>query len=110
MVKRVKKVKKAVGKKAVKKISGKKVVKKTVSKNVVLNPWFEKRPGSIWTFSPINRGGYFALFLLFALNLFAAAYFNLQDFVLDNYLKMGVVLLLSVFVFYEICRRRIKND
>lgn len=70
------------------------------------SPWFKRRGGDDWGFVPIDWRGYVALILLVGLNVFAANYFNLNDLVLDNYLKMGVVFLLSVFVFIEIAKKK----
>lgn len=71
-------------------------------------PWFRTRKGSgsDWGFVPINWKGWTALILLVGLNIFAANYFNLNEIVLDSYLRMGVVFLLSVFVFIEIAKRK----
>lgn len=87
------------------------VRKKRVSKN----PWFRRRSGSEdgWGVVPINWKGYVALILLVGINAFAANYFNLNSLVLDSYLRMGVVFLLSIFVFIEIAKRKTmggKND
>ncbi len=81
--------------------------KKRVSKN----PWFRKREGhkGNWGFVPINWKGWVSLILLVGLNVFAANYFNLNELVLDSYLKMGVVFLLSVFVFVEIAKRKTRG-
>ncbi len=76
-------------------------------KKVVKYPWFRKsQDGDGWGFVPINLKGYVALGLLGGLNIFAANYFNLNNLILDNYLKMGVVFLLSIFVFIEIAKRK----
>ena len=69
-------------------------------------PWFRKRDGEGWGFVPINWKGWVSLGLLIGLNVFAARYFRLNELVLDNYLKMGVVFLLSVFVFIEIAKKK----
>ncbi|MCD4771641.1 hypothetical protein K8R30_04485 [archaeon] len=84
-------------------------VKKRIKKVVNKNPWFRKRLGNLkgdWGFVPINWEGFVSLVLLVGLNIFAANYFNLNDLVVDNYLKMGVVFLLSVFVFIEIAKKK----
>ena len=78
----------------------------SVKKKVGRNPWFKRRRKESWGFVPINWEGFVALILLVGLNVFAANYFNLNDLVVDNYLKMGVVFLLSVFVFIEIAKRK----
>ena len=81
-------------------------------KSITKNPWFLKRAGSLkagWGFVPVNWKGWVAILLLLGLNIFAANYFNLNELVLDNYLKMGVVLLLSVFVFIEIAKNKTKK-
>jgi hypothetical protein len=81
-------------------------------KKVSVNPWFRKRAGSLkedWGFIPINWRGWISLVLLVGLNVFAANYFNLNELVLDNYLKMGVVFLLSVFVFIEIAKHKTRG-
>lgn len=80
------------------------VRKKRVSKN----PWFRKKLSSndCWGFIPINWKGWIALILLIGVNVFASNYFNLNELVLDSYLKMGVVFLLSIFVFIEIAKRK----
>ena len=73
------------------------------------NVWFRRRVGSLkdgWGFIPINWKGFAALVLLIGLNVFAANYFNLNELVLDNYLSMGVVFLLSIFVFIEIAKHK----
>ena len=83
--------------------------KKVKKKSVVKNPWFRKRRGNFkdgWGFIPINWKGFVALILLFAVNVFAANYFDLNELVLDSYLKMGVVFLLSIFVFIEVARKK----
>ena len=77
-------------------------------KSVVKFPWFrttEKSEGA-WGFVPINWKGWIALILLVGLNIFAANYFNLNEIILDSYLKMGVVFLLSVFVFIEFAKKK----
>ena len=82
--------------------------KKKVSKN----PWFRKRAANLkgdWGFIPINWKGSVALILLVGLNVFAANYFNLNELIMDNYLKMGVVFLLSVFVFIEFAKKKTKG-
>ncbi len=89
------------------KLRGSKAKKKS-KKKAVGDSWFRKREGSVdgWGFVPINWKGFVALIFLVGLNIFAANYFNLNQLVLDNYLKMGVVFLLSVFVFIEIAKRK----
>lgn len=74
-------------------------------------PWFRARNGSKdeWGFVPINWKGWIALILLIGLNMFAANYFNLNEIILDSYLKMGVVFLLSMFVFIEIAKKKTKK-
>jgi hypothetical protein len=85
--------------------------KKTRKVVGVKNPWFRKREGARdgWGFIPINWKGGVALILLVGLNVFAAVYFDLNSIVLDSYLRMGVVFLLSVFVFIEIAKRRTRG-
>lgn len=75
------------------------------------NPWFKLRDGSSdgWGFIPINWKGWIAMILLIGLNVFAANYFRLNELVLDNYLGMGVVFLLSIFVFIEIAKKKTKG-
>ena len=89
------------------------MVKKKVKKGkVVRNPWFRKRKSNVkgdWGFIPINWKGNVALALLIAVNVFAANYFNLHFLVLDNYLKMGVVFFLSIFVFIEFAKRKTRK-
>jgi len=83
--------------------------KKTKKNKIDLSPWFRKRdPASkdSWGFVPINEKGLVAFVLLIGLNVFAANYFNLNVFVLDNYFKMGVVFFLSIFVFVEIAKKK----
>ena len=75
-------------------------------KKVDKNPWFKRRGKESWGLVPINWEGFVALVLLVGLNVFAANYFNLNDLVVDNYLRMGVVFLLSVFVFIKIAKRK----
>ena len=72
--------------------------------------WFRVRKDSRdeWGFIPINWKGWVALILVIGLNVFAANYFNLNKIVLDNYLRMGVVFLLSVFIFIEIAKEKTK--
>ncbi len=84
------------------------MVKKKVVKNKF--PWFRTRDGSKdgWGFIPINWRGWIALILLIGLNIFAANYFSLNELVLDNYLRMSVVFLLSIFVFIEIAKKKTK--
>lgn len=87
------------------------MVKKKVKKKVMKggkNAWFRLRKGSEdkWGFIPINWRGSVALLLLIGLNVCAANYFRLSELVLDNYLKMGVVFLLSIFVFIEIAKHK----
>jgi sensor histidine kinase YesM len=86
------------------------VRKKMVKKKINRNPWFKSRDGSKdgWGFIPINWKGWVALFLLVGLNVFAANYFMLDELVLDNYLSMGVVFLLSIFVFIEVAKKKTK--
>ena len=87
------------------------MVKKKVKKKVNRNPWFKLRDGSSdgWGFIPINWKGWVALILLIGLNIFAANYFGLNELVLDNYLSMGVVFLLSIFVFIEIAKHKTRK-
>jgi len=71
--------------------------------------WFRKRVGGTedsWGVVPVNWKGFVALFLLVGLNVFAANYFNLNELVVDNYLSMGVVFLLSVFIFIEVAKAK----
>ena len=68
--------------------------------------WFRSRKGEDWGFVPVNWKGWVALILLVGLNVFAADYFNLNNLILDSYLRMGVVFLLSVFVFIEIAKKK----
>jgi hypothetical protein len=88
-------------------------MKKRVKKrNKNLKPWFRKRSSNVsgnWGFIPISWEGCVPLALLIGLNVFAANYFNLYVLNLDNYLKMGVVFLLSIFVFVEIAKKRTKK-
>ena len=80
-------------------------------KRVAKNPWFrtaEKSKGA-WGFIPVNWKGWIALILLVGLNMFAANYFNLNEIILDNYLKMSVVFLLSIFVFIEIAKNKTRK-
>ena len=75
-------------------------------------PWFRRRSTNLkgrWGFIPINLKGWVALILLFGVNVFAGYYFDLNIFVLDNYLKMGVVFLLSIFIFTEFAKRMTKG-
>lgn len=90
------------------------MVKKKVKKKAVRvskNPWFKLRDGSEdgWGFIPINWKGWVALTLLIGLNIFAANYFNLNELVLDSYLSMGVVFLLSIFVFIEFAKKKTRD-
>ena len=81
--------------------------KKVVGEN--RSVWFRKRSkwtSDDWGFIPINWKGWVALILLISVNVFAANYFNLNVLVMDSYLKMGVVFLLSVFVFIEIAKKK----
>jgi len=78
----------------------------------IISPWFRKRDPSSkdsWGFVPVNLKGCIAFVLLIGLNIFAANYFNLDVFVLDNYFKMGVVFFLSLFVFIEIAKRKTRG-
>ncbi|MBT6689876.1 hypothetical protein HN903_00955 [archaeon] len=69
--------------------------------------WFrKKRKDNDWGFIPINWKGWVAMILLVGLNVFAANYFRLYELVLDSYLKMGVVFLLSIFIFIEIAKKK----
>ena len=110
------KTKKIIGKKVkINKSVRKKVkTKKSVVKKIKVAscPWFRRRDiksKDEWGFTPVNWKGGVTLFLLFALNIFAANYFNLQEFVVDNYLKMGVVFFLSLFVFIEIAKKKTRR-
>ena len=90
------------------------MVKKKGSKKKsvkVKDPWFRRRDSikEGWGFIPVNWKGYIALIILVGINVFAANYFNLNNLVLDNYLKMGVVFLLSIFVFVEIAKYKTRN-
>ncbi len=85
------------------------MVKKKTKKVKIRNPWFRKRAGNLkdkWGFIPINWKGWVALILLIGVNVFAANYFNLNKLVLDSYLKMGVIFLLSIFVFVKIAKKK----
>lgn len=85
------------------------MVKRKVRKILkVKSPWFRKRDGSRegWGFIPINWKGGAALVLLVGVNAFAANYFNLNELVIDSYLKMGVVFFLSIFIFVEFAKRK----
>ena len=90
-----------------------KVTKRKLSKNMVpKNPWFRKGKGnseSSWGFRPINCKGWIALILLVGVNVFAAQYFNLNELVVDNWLKFVVVFLLSVAVFILIAKRKTRG-
>lgn len=80
------------------------------SRRISNHPWFRALNDEVsWGFIPINWKGWVALLLLLAVNIFAANYFNLMVLNLDNYLKMGVVFLLSIFVFSEIAMRKTRG-
>lgn len=81
-----------------------------MERRVSKNPWFRAtNDKALWGCVPINWKGGVALVILIALNVFAAHYFNLNELVFDNYLKMGVVFLLSIFVFVEIAMRKTRG-
>ena len=89
------------------------MVKRKVKKKVDRNPWFRKRAGNLkagWGYVPINWEGWVAILLLWGVNVFAVNYFNLNELVLDNYLNMGVVSLLSIFVFIEISKHKTRKQ
>jgi hypothetical protein len=73
--------------------------------------WFRERLGGKagWSFIPLNWKGCVTLFILVALNLFSAFYFEVNYLILDNWLKMGVVFFLSIFVFIEIAKRKTRG-
>ena len=106
-------------KKVIKKVAKRVVAKSSVKRSSRLvhselrgeRAWFEKRVGSKdrWGFVPINWKGWVALILLVWINVFAANFFKLEELVLDNYLKMGVVFLLSIFVFIEFAKKKTKG-
>jgi len=75
-------------------------------KKVKENPWFRERVKSKekWSFIPVNWKGFVVLVLLVGVNVFSANYFNLEELVWNNYLKAGVIFLLSMFVFIEIAK------
>lgn len=91
------------------------MVKKSVRRKVKKgpkNPWFERKfndAKSGWGFSPINWRGWAALILLVGINVFASQYFNLNILLIDNYLKMGVVFLLSLAIFILIAKRKTRG-
>lgn len=81
-------------------------------KKSVKNPWFRKRDGNLkdgWGFIPINFKGWIALLLLVGLNVFAAQYFSLNEFIFNNWLKFGVVFFLSFAVFVIAAKRKTKD-
>ncbi|MFH0808581.1 MAG: hypothetical protein V1888_03115 [archaeon] len=110
------KVKKIVGKKVKmrKSVQEKVKTKKSAVKKfrVVNYPWFRRRDiksNDEWGFTPLNWKGGVTLLLLLGLNIFAANYFKLQEFVIDSYLKMGVVFFLSLFIFIEIAKKKTRR-
>lgn len=88
-------------------------MKKKVKRNSkkALSPWFRERIGKKdgWSFVPLNWKGWVSLIILIAVNVFAAVYFDLNYLVLDNWLSMGVVFFLSIFVFIEIAKRKTRG-
>jgi len=70
--------------------------------------WFVERAEHKdgWSFVPINWKGWVALILLVGVNVFAANYFELNNFVFDGWAKMGVVFCLSIVVFVLIARKK----
>ncbi|NPE26522.1 hypothetical protein HNV12_00790 [Methanococcoides sp. SA1] len=87
------------------------MVKKKKVKKKVVDPWFRERlrKKDGWSFIPLNWKGWVSLIVLLVVNCFAAIYFNINELILDNWLKMGVVFLLSIFVFVEIAKRRTRG-
>ncbi len=85
-------------------------MKKKVNKKSV-SPWFRERfrEKNGWSFLPVNWRGWVSLIVLLAINVFAAIYFNINELILDSWLKMGVVFFLSIFVFVEISKRRTRG-
>ena len=65
-----------------------------------------KKKKSDWGFIPINWKGWIALILLVGINVFAANYFEISKLNVDSFLKMGVVFLLSIFVFIEVAKKK----
>jgi hypothetical protein len=85
------------------------MVKKIAKKKSIKFPWFKEKKGDDdWGFIPINWKGWVALIFLVSTNVFAANYFRLNELLLDSYLKMSVVFLLSIFVFVEFAKRKTK--
>ncbi len=85
---------------------------KKKKKNSNANPWFRRLSGNStdeWGFIPINWKGWASVITLFGINVFSANYFRLNELGLDNYLRIGVVFLLSVFVFIEISIKKTRK-
>jgi hypothetical protein len=83
-----------------------KMVKKRKKMMEVKDFWFKRRTGNKdgWSFIPMNWRGWVALVSLVGVNVFAANYFRVNEFVLDNWLSFGVVFLLSFAVFVLIAK------
>ncbi len=85
-------------------------MKKKVKK-VVNSPWFRNKIKEKhgWSFIPLNWKGWVSLVVLLVVNCFAAIYFNINELLVNSWLRMGVVFFLSIFVFIEIAKRRTRG-
>jgi len=95
----------------------KKGVKQKVKKKIgSKSPWFRKRKNAVndkWGFIPINWIGWVSLILLIVVNVFASWYFNLKVLDGKEWVKFGIVFLLSMLVFILIAKSKtllVKDD
>lgn len=73
--------------------------------------WFRKDKGFVLSKRvPISWEGYLVLFAFLAVNFFSVFYFKLPYTDFDSYIRFFIVLLLSVFVFIIIAKRKTRGE
>lgn len=71
------------------------------------NPWFKRHKGFFANgYTPITWQGYLFLILFLALNFYSVFYFKIPFGNFDEYIKFFVVLLLSIFVFLIVAKKK----
>jgi hypothetical protein len=106
--------------KKTKKNSKKRVIKKSViAKNqsvakvpkISKKPWFiKKKYFLLKSIVPITWQGYIMVLVLFALNFFSVLYFKFPFGGFDSSLSFLIVLLLSIFVFLVISKKKTRGE
>ncbi|MFA5061161.1 MAG: hypothetical protein WC494_02510 [Candidatus Pacearchaeota archaeon] len=87
-------------------------MKKTKSQKIKNKKyWFRKDKGFVLSKRvPVSWEGYLVLFALLAINFFSVFYFKLPYTNFDSYIRFIVVLLLSVFVFIVISKKKTRGE